>query len=238
MKNLKKTAALALIACAVCTGVMAAPKAEDKGNIVINGQITTFEAGRIWIIEQADGTKIRADLGKHGGRLWRLKEMEFTGKFIQDEKGTLFKMDKVKFEDPVVDERKMRKGDGNQAAVSKVQDDRDVAFYYPDQVPTDNKTYITQNMKGVTDLSAYRETTSEQLANAAADDKVRLIGRPIKTIVKDEEMLFWDRENKPFRVIMNGAFIPLGQRSFVYGRVTRDADGVQRLSLDMVESIE
>ena len=37
---------------------------------------------------------------------------------------------------------------------------------------------------------------------------------------------------------MNGAFIPLGQRSFVYGRVVDAAGGVPRLSLDIVESIE
>ena len=236
MKNLKKTAAAALIGCAICSSVFAADN--GKANTVINGQITGFEAGQIWIIEQADGTKVRADLGKHGGRLWRLKEMEFTGSFVRDAKGPLFLMEKVKFEDPAVDERLNRPGNGNQAAVSKVQDDRDVAFYYPDQVPTDNKTYITQNVKGVSDLSAYRETTAEQMKNVSANSKVTLIGRPIKTIVKDQEMLFWDQANKPFRVVMNGAFIPLGQRSFVYGTLTGGGDGVPRLSLDMVESIE
>ena len=146
-------------------------------------------------------------------------------------------MDKVKFQDPAVDERLMRKGNGNNAAVTKVQDDRDVAFYYPDQVPTDNKTYITQNVAGVGDLSVYREITAEQLLNAETDTKVRLIGRPIQTVIKDKEMLFWDQANKPFRVIMNGAFIPLGQRSFVYGTLINNG-GVPRMSLEMVESIE
>ena len=80
--------------------------------------------------------------------------------------------------------------------------------------------------------------TSEQMKSADANTKVTLIGRPIKTIVKDQEMLFWDQANKPFRVVMNGAFIPLGQRSFVYGILTGNADGVPRLSLDKVESIE
>ena len=116
MKNLKKIAAAALISCAVCGSAFAAAK--ENPTIIINGQITRFEAGQIWIIEQANGAKIRADLGKHGGRLWRLKEMEFTGKFTQDEKGPLFKMDKVKFEDPAIDERLNRPGNGNNAAVS------------------------------------------------------------------------------------------------------------------------
>ena len=236
MKNLKKIAAAALISCAVCSSAFAAAK--ENPTIIINGQITRFEAGQIWIIEQANGAKIRADLGKHGGRLWRLKEMEFTGTFVQDAKGQLFKMDKVKFEDPAIDERLNRPGNRNNAAVTKAQDDRDVAFYYPNQVPTDNKTYITQNVKGVSDLSVYQETTSEQMMKVGINSKVTLVGRPIKTIVKDKEMLFWDQANKPFRVVMNGAFIPLGQRSFVYGRVVDAAGGVPRLSLDMVESIE
>ena len=146
MKNLKKTAAIALMACAVCASAFAAKtKAADTENpnatTIINGQITTFEAGRIWIIQQPNGNRIRADLGKYGGRLWRLKDMEFTGSFIQDEKGMLFKMSHVKFEDPVIDERRTGFGDGSRQAISKKQDDRDVAFYYPDQVPTDNKTY-------------------------------------------------------------------------------------------------
>lgn len=245
MKNLKKLAAITLLSLAVCGSAFAAKNpakvaAKNKantGNVMISGQITRFEAGQIWIIEQANGAKIRADLGKHGGRLWRLKEMEFTGTFVQDEKGPLFKMDKVKFQDPAVDERLMRKGNGNNAAVTKVQDDRDVAFYYPDQVPTDNKTYITQNVAGVGDLSVYREITAEQLLNAETDTKVRLIGRPIQTVIKDKEMLFWDQANKPFRVVMNGAFIPLGQRSFVYGTLINNG-GVPRMSLEMVESIE
>ena len=76
------------------------------------------------------------------------------------------------------------------------------------------------------------------MMKVSANSKVTLIGRPIKTIVKDKEMLFWDQANKPFRVVMNGAFIPLGQRSFVYGRVVDAAGGVPRLSLDIVESIE
>lgn len=239
MKNLRNTAALALVTCAVCASAFAAkPKAADNANAIINGQIIGFEAGRIWIIQQPDGSRIRAYLGKHGGRLWRLKEMEFTGSFVQDEKGVLFKMDHVKFEDPVVDERKTRTGDGSSVSVSKVQDDRDVAFYYPDQVPTDNKTYITQNVKGVGDLSQYQEATAAKLANADQGAMVRLIGRPIKTIIKDKEMLFWDQANEPFRVVMNGAYIPLGQRSFIYGRMTKDKRGIRRLSLDMIECIE
>ena len=243
MKNLKKTAAIALMACAVCASAFAAkPKAADNENpnatTIINGQITTFEAGRIWIIQQPNGSRIRADLGKYGGRLWRLKDMEFTGSFVEDEKGLLFKMSHVKFEDPVIDERRTGFGDGSRQAISKKQDDRDVAFYYPDQVPTDNKTYITQNVQGVTDLSQYGQVTAQQLAEVANEGKVRLVGRPIKTIIKDKEMLFWDRDNQPFRVVMNGAFIPLGQRSYVYGRAVKDDRGVQRVLLDMVESIE
>ena len=245
MKSLKKIAAITLLSLAVCGSAFAAKnpakaaakKNTNPGNVMITGQITRFEAGQIWIIEQANGVKIRADLGKHGGRLWRLKEMEFTGTFTQDEKGTLFKMDKVKFQDPVMDERLMRKGNGNKASVAKVQDDRDVAFYYPDQVPTDNKTYITQNVANVGDLSVYSEITAEKMLGAEVDSKVRLIGRPIQTIVKDKEMLFWDQANKPFRVVMNGAFIPLGQRSFVYGKLIGNS-GVPRMSLEMVESIQ
>lgn len=243
MKNLKKTAAVALMVCAVCASAFAAkPKAADKENpnatAILNAQIVGFEAGRIWILQQPNGSRIRADLGKNGGRLWRLKDMEFTGSFVEDEKGLLFKMSHVKFEDPVIDERRTGFGDGSRQAISKKQDDRDVAFYYPDQVPTDNKTYITQNVQGVTDLGQYGQVTAQQLTEVANEGKVRLVGRPIKTIIKDKEMLFWDRDNQPFRVVMNGAFIPLGQRSYVYGRAVRDENGIQRVLLDMVESIE
>ena len=76
------------------------------------------------------------------------------------------------------------------------------------------------------------------MMKVSADSKVTLIGRPIKTIVKDKEMLFWDQANKPFRVVMNGAFIPLGQRCYLYGTVRRGEDNVTYLSLEEVESIQ
>ena len=243
MKSLKKTALVALAACALCGSVWAAPEAEqgtaqEDGKTVLHGQIVGFEAGQIWVVEQPNGARVRADLGKHGGRLWRLKDMDFYGWLIRDERGLLFKMDKVEFEDPAVDERRPRRGDGDGMISSKKQDDRDVAFYYPDQVPTDNKSYVTQNLQGVQDLSVYSSITANQLAGQNAEAKVVIKGRPIRTIIKDKEMLFWDEHNQPYRVVMNGGFIPLGQRCFTYGTVTKTRNGLTRLQLDMVESVQ
>ncbi len=251
MSTLKKIAALALAGCVVCGSVFAASseeKAAEKSrkaaarnekvvaDTVLFAEIIGYESGNVYILEEGNGNTVRADLGKNGGRLWRLTPMKFSGAFVQDSRGRLFKMTRVDYKDPKDGDKHLR-GEGRMA-VRNLKRDGDPALYHPDQVPTDNSSYITQNLAGVTDLSQYTEMNVMELNQAASGTKAAVIGRPVETVSPDKVMKFWDRDNNPFYVLMNGGFIPLGQRAFLYGTVRRGSDNVTYLSLEQVDSIQ
>jgi len=204
---------------------------------VLHAEIVGYEQGNVYLLDEGNGPMIRADLGENGGRLWRLTPMKFSGTFVQDAKGRLFKMGKVEYKDPIENPRR-RRGKEKAATTSTVTQKGDEALYRGKQVPTDNATYITQNLAGVTDTSAYREVGVREMNQAPVGTKVTLVGRPIETVTKDKVMKFWDRGNNPFYVLMNGGFIPLGQRSLLYGSVGRGNDGVTYLSLEKIDSIQ
>lgn len=46
------------------------------------------------------------------------------------------------------------------------------------------------------------------------------------------------KDGRRINFFMNGGFIPLGQRCYLYGTVRRGADNVTYLSLEEVESIQ
>lgn len=204
---------------------------------VLHAEIVGYEQGNVYLLDEGNGPLVRADLGENGGRLWRLTPMKFSGTFVQDAKGRLFKMGKVEYKDPIENPRR-RRGKDKAATASTVTQKGDEALYRGKQVPTDNATYITQNLAGVTDTSAYREVGVREMNQAPVGTKVTLVGRPIETVTKDKVMKFWDRGNNPFYVLMNGGFIPLGQRSLLYGSVGRGNDGVTYLSLEKIDSIQ
>ena len=204
---------------------------------VLHAEIVGYEQGNVYLLDEGNGPLVRADLGENGGRLWRLTPMKFSGTFVQDAKGRLFKMGKVEYKDPIENPRR-RRGKDKAATTSTVTQKGDEALYRGKQVPTDNATYITQNLAGVTDTSAYREVGVREMNQAPVGTKVTLVGRPIETVTKDKVMKFWDRGNNPFYVLMNGGFIPLGQRSLLYGSVGRGNDGVTYLSLEKIDSIQ
>ena len=218
-------------------GVKAAgPDRKVVADTVLDAEIIGYEQGDVYLLQDAGGKTVRADLGKNGGRLWRLTPMKFSGTFVQDESGRLFKMAKVEYEDPNDGGGKLN-GAGRMA-VKNLNREGDPALYHQGQVPTDNPTYITQNLAGVTDLGEYREMSVSDLNQAASGTKAMLVGRPVETVSPDKVMTFWDRGNDPFYVLMNGGFIPLGQRCYLYGTVRRGADNVTYLSLEEVESIQ
>ena len=204
---------------------------------VLHAEIVGYEQGNVYLLDEGNGPLVRADLGENGGRLWRLTPMKFSGTFVQDAKGRLFKMGKVEYKDPIENPRR-RRGKDKAATTTTVTQKGDEALYRGKQVPTDNATYITQNLAGVTDTSAYREVGVREMNQAPVGTKVTLVGRPIETVTKDKVMKFWDRGNNPFYVLMNGGFIPLGQRSLLYGSVGRGNDGVTYLSLEKIDSIQ
>ena len=204
---------------------------------VLHAEIVGYEQGNVYLLDEGNSGIVRADLGENGGRLWRLTPMKFSGTFVDDAKGRLFKMGKVEFNDPI-ENTSRRKGQAKTATTSSVTHNGDEALYRGKQVPTDNSSYITQNLAGVTDVSEYREMGVREMNQAPVGTKVTLIGRPIETVTKDKVMKFWDRVNNPFYVLMNGGFIPLGQRSMLYGSVGRGNDGVTYLSLEKIESIQ
>ena len=217
-------------------GVKAEPNRKVYADTVLNAEIISYEQENIYILEEGNGNTVRADLGKNGGRLWRLTPMQFSGTFVQDANGRLFKMAKVEYKDPKDGDGHLR-GQGRMATKS-INREGDPALYHTGQVPTDNSTFITQNLVGVTDLSKYSEMSVADINQAASGTKAMLVGRPVETVSPDKVMTFWDRDNQPFYVLMNGGFIPLGQRCFLYGTVRRGADNVTYLSLDQVDSIQ
>ena len=203
---------------------------------VLYAEIIGYEQGNVYLLEDGNGDTVRADLGENGGRLWRLTPMKFSGTFGQDTTGRLFKMVSVEYKDPKYGNEHLR-GQGTMSVTSHSKAG-DAALYRGKQVPTDNSNYITQNLSGVSDVSAYRKMAAAELNNSAVGTKASLVGRPIETVSKDKVMKFWDRGNNPFYVFMNGGFIPLGQRCLLYGTVSRANDGTKYLSLEKVDSIQ
>lgn len=215
-------------------------KAEKERKVtadtILYAEIVGYEQGNIYLLDEGNGRTLRADLGKNGGRLWRLTPMKFSGTFVQDDKGRLFKMVRVDYKDPKDGDRKLQSR--KRMSTSTQSQNGDAALYHASQVPTDNSNYITQNLAGVSDLSVYQKMSVVEMNRSAVGTKVSLVGRPIETVQKDKVMKFMDRGNHPFYVLMNGGFIPLGQRSLLYGAVGRDNDGVTYLSLEQIDSVQ
>ena len=71
---------------------------------------------------------------------------------------------------------------------------------------------------------------------ATPGQKIAFVGSAVATVKKDEVMKFWGgpKIGGHINVVMNGAYVPLGQRSTVYGTVNDDG----MISLDRLDSIE
>ncbi len=66
----------------------------------VRGAITGYEAGTIYKLTDAEGKVIRADLGKHGGKMLNRVPFTATGTMKTDDKGEFLKVKHIEYKDP------------------------------------------------------------------------------------------------------------------------------------------
>lgn len=241
MKKTNKQIAAAIMLCILLISCnVSAKEAEDKEKsaqeITVQVAITGHESGNIYKVTDTEGNVLRADLGKHGGRMLNRHPFMLIGEIKQDEKGELIEMERVEYQDPVVQiEKAAAKAVSEEENVLEVVDDRDIAYSH-ELSKSHDKHYYTYNMANVEDLSAYKQVSITDIEKEEAGTKIAFVGSAVATVTKDEVMKFWGgpKIGGHINVVMNGAYVPLGQRSTVYGTVNNDGT----ISLDRLDSIE
>jgi hypothetical protein len=241
MKKTNKQIGTAIMLCILLMNCnVSAKEAEEKEKseqeIKVQVSITGHESGNIYKVTDAEGKVLRVDLGKHGGRMLNRHPFMIVGEIKQDEKGELIEMKRVEYEDPVVQiEKAAAKAAEEEENALEVVNDRDIAYSH-ELSKSHNKHYYTYNMANVEDLSAYKEVSITEIEKEEAGTKVAFVGSAVATVKKDEVMKFWGgpKIGGHINVVMNGAYVPLGQRSTVYGTVNDDGT----ISLDRLDSIE
>lgn len=241
MKKTNKQIAAAIMLCILLISCnVSAKEAEAKEKsaqeITVQVSITGHESGNIYKVTDTEGNVLRADLGKHGGRMLNRHPFMLIGEIKQDEKGELIEMERVEYQDPVVQiEKAAAKAVSEEENVLEVVDDRDIAYSH-ELSKSHDKHYYTYNMANVEDLSAYKQVSITDIEKKEAGTKIAFVGSAVATVTKDEVMKFWGgpKIGGHINVVMNGAYVPLGQRSTVYGPVNNDGT----ISLDRLDSIE
>lgn len=241
MKKTNKQIGTAIMLCILLMNCnVSAKEAEDKEKseqeIKVQVSITGHESGNIYKVTDAEGKVLRVDLGKHGGRMLNRHPFMIIGEIKQDEKGELIEMKRVEYQDPVVQiEKVAAKAAAEEENVLEVVNDRDIAYSHELSKSYD-KHYYTYNMANVEDLSAYKEVSITEIEKEETGTKIAFVGSAVATVTKDEVMKFWGgpKVGGHINVVMNGAYVPLGQRSTVYGTVKDDGT----ISLDRLDSIE
>lgn len=241
MKKTNKQIAAAIMLCILlisCNVSVKEAEAKEKSTqeITVQVAITGHESGNIYKVTDTEGNVLRADLGKHGGRMLNRHPFMLIGEIKQDEKGELIEMERVEYQDPVVQiEKAAAKAVSEEENVLEVVDDRDIAYSH-ELSKSHDKHYYTYNMANVEDLSAYKQVSITDIEKEEAGTKIAFVGSAVATVTKDEVMKFWGgpKIGGHINVVMNGAYVPLGQRSTVYGTVNNDG----RISLDRLDSIE
>lgn len=241
MKKTNKQIGTAIMLCILLMNCnVSAKEAEEKEKseqeIKVQVSITGHESGNIYKVTDAEGKVLRVDLGKHGGRMLNRHPFMIIGEIKQDEKGELIEMKRVEYEDPVVQiEKSAAKAAEEEENVLEVVSGRDIAYSH-ELSKSHNKHYYTYNMANVEDLSAYKEVSITEKEKEETGTKIAFVGSAVATVTKDEVMKFWGgpKVGGHINVVMNGAYVPLGQRSTVYGTVKDDGT----ISLDRLDSIE
>lgn len=241
MKKTNKQIGTAIMLCILLMNCnVSAKEAEEKEKseqeIKVQVSITGHESGNIYKVTDAEGKVLRVDLGKHGGRMLNRHPFMIVGEIKQDEKGELIEMKRVEYQDPVVQiEKVAAKAAAEEENVLEVVNDRDIAYSH-ELSKSHDKHYYTYNMANVEDLSAYKEVSITEIEKEETGTKIAFVGSAVATVTKDEVMKFWGgpKVGGHINVVMNGAYVPLGQRSTVYGTVKDDGT----ISLDRLDSIE
>ena len=225
--------------------VVANAAAYQEKKVAIHAPIMFFVTGNMYELQGESGQKLRADLGKYGGRLLYRTPFYAIGKMKADGQGNYFAVEKVIWRDvnPYKEyfaAREKARRSVDQPGDEAVVNDRDPAYFH-DPIESDNKRFLQNNPKNLTkaDLAAY--TVVDAAAVTAGNQlevgsKVALKGRNVATIAEDT-MQFWDLNMKPVTLKMNNTYCPLGQRGTFYGTV-QEENGKRFVSIDYMESIE
>ena len=241
MKKTNKQIGTAIMLCILLMNCnVSAKEAEDKEKseqeIKVQVSITGHESGNIYKVTDAEGKVLRVDLGKHGGRMLNRHPFMIIGEIKQDETGEFIEMKRVEYKDPVVQiEKAAAKAVAEEENVLEVVNDSDIAYSH-ELSKSHDKHYYTYNMANVEDLSGYKEVSITEIEKEEAGTKIAFVGSAVAMVTKDEVMKFWGgpKFGGHINVVMNGAYVPLGQRSTVYGTVKDDGT----ISLDRLDSIE
>ncbi|MDO4922267.1 MAG: hypothetical protein Q4E64_10660 [Phascolarctobacterium sp.] len=212
---------------------------KEPEEITLQVTITGHEEGRIYKVTDEQGNVLRADLGKHGGRMLNRHPFLLTAEVVQDERGELLQLKQVEYNDPAPLIEKPTAPTASAAVeqdAATPEEARDVAYSH-ELSKSQQKGFYQNNVGSIADedLALYKKTEVTAIASEAAGTKVAFIGSAAATVVKDEVMRFWGGPTKGgyVKVVMNGAYVPLGQRSVVYGTVQEDGS----VSLERLDSI-
>ncbi|MDO4921287.1 MAG: hypothetical protein Q4E64_05625 [Phascolarctobacterium sp.] len=212
---------------------------KESQEITLRVAITGHEAGRIYKVTDEEGNVLRADLGKHGGRMLNRHPFMLTAEVAQDEQGEVLKLKKVEYVDPapLIEKQPEKQGQQVKEETHKADDYRDHAYGH-DLSKSHQKRFYQYNMANLSeaDLASYKKVDVAAIAKEEAGTKVAFVGSAVRTVEKDKVIRFWGGPVKGghVEVIMNDAYVPLGQRSTVYGTVQEGG----RVSLKRLDSVE
>lgn len=238
IKNRKRIAALTL-SCLLFSFDAFAEKAatEEPADITMLVKIVGHERENIYKVTDAEGKELRVDLGKHGGRMLNRHPFTVTGYVVEDENGKLLKMQKVDYKDPVVQIETTSQADAKNSEEKLLPAEAAMNAAYGHKLSkSHNKYYYTYNMADVQDKSLYQIIAVTEIAQQKPGTKIAFVANAVSTVKNDVVMRFWGgaKAGGHIDVVMNGAYVPLGQRSTVYG--TLNDDGT--VSLELLESVE
>ena len=214
---------------------------QDLEEVTLSGQIVGYESctkdSTLALVETADGSVQRVQLGYRGGRLLKLTPFTMKGTMKTDDIGEYLDVSSVEYKDadPFAEynatNEKLAKAKG-QMAKKGMKYDRDAAYSH-DNITSDQSSYLTQQRAAVNPAD-YQKATATGVKDLAAGTKVALTGRCVMTVSADEDIMeFWDVDMKRVNLRMNGLYVPLGQRCTILGVVQEDGT----VSVDSMESI-
>ena len=237
MSNKKLVASALLASIVFCGSAFATSTStsfqealESNGtDIAVRGAVVDHDQGNIYILDDGMGHMLRADLGKHGGKLLGNNAFVASGRMTYDVNGPLLKVRHVDYQDPEpLHGPSFTRSDSNGSVVTgqEAQAERDPAFYHSAAESTNKYTYA--NGQTVGDPQDYKDVSAAEAAALGDGTKVALTGRAVSTYGQDQ-MNFWDMNGQNVVLVMNGTYIPLGQRCKVLGVVQNGKVSVLRI---------
>ena len=205
----------------------------------VRAAITGYEAGTIYKLTDAEGNVIRADLGKHGGKMLNRIPFTATGTMETDEKGEYLKVKHIEYMDPAAAIQVNRSNPLSRQMQTRLgkksSGERDAAYFHKG-IDSTNANYYENQVTGAKERDAYAPVSLLDLDTLKAGTRVQVKASALESVVPEQVVNFWDRKAKA-KVQMNGAYAPLGQRCTVYGTVQKAEDGSSYIYLERLESV-